>query len=103
MYSEKLKNIKYPCKFPASDGRIGIGPSGSVDRELLKQRLTEFCTRDDLLFAEQKKALDLFDEYCRENGYPLIHRRSVGLVIREVFNVKTRPVRIDGEVRKVYI
>lgn len=100
MYSEKIKSIKYQ---PKEKERIKIGQSEKYTREQMKQIVAEFCTKDDLHYAEQAKLLDLFDEYCKENDYPLFNRKTAGIIISEVFGVKSKPVRINGVVKRIYI
>lgn len=104
MYSEKFQKIKYrQGDFTNQNERIGVAVSHIVTEKPLREIVTEFCTKDDLILAEQKKVLDLFDEFCKENCYPLFYHTSVGRAFHDVFGVTSRVVRIDGEVRKIYI
>lgn len=104
MYSEKLQKIKHQQgDFTNQSERIGVAISQIVTEKPLREIVTEFCTKDDLIFTEQKKVLDLFDEFCKENGYPLFFHTSVGRAFHDVFGVTSRVVRIDGEVRKIYV
>lgn len=98
MYSEKLKASKIDIEF---DGRVILG--GDVSRDRLKEIVAGFCTKEDLHLVPQKRVLDLFDEYCRENGYPLFKRKAVGQVLREVFGVTSTVARVDGEVIRIYV
>lgn len=100
MYSEKLKSAKVDCD---QDGRVAIGSSLDATQERLREIVLGFCTKDDLHGVPQTEALNLFDEYCIENGYPLFKRKAVGHMFREVFGVTSYLARIDGKVTGIYV
>lgn len=100
MYSDKIKAIKYK---PKEEIRIAVWQSREFTKERMKQIVSEFCTKDDINYAEQTKLLDLFDAYCKENKYPLFNRKTIGSIFSEVFGVYSRPVRIDGDVKRIYV
>lgn len=100
MYSEKLRNEKIDSAF---NGRAVLGASEECSTEKLKEMVLGFCTRDDLVMVPQKRVLDLFEDYCRKNGYPLFTRKAVGMMFHKVFGVKTKAVRLKGEVIGVYV
>ena len=71
MYSEKIKAIK---------------PNIDTDRKIQSTEKTEkllrqFCTKDDAIGAPCKQLLDIFDQFCKDYGHPLISRNHTGNVL----------------------
>lgn len=100
MYSEKIKKIKHiPCK---TNG-ITLGDCKGVTKEQMKQIVLGFCTKDDIRYSEQSKLLDLFEEYCNENGYPVFNRKTAGYLFKEIFGVTSTVIRIGKTVKRIYI
>ena len=91
MFSEKLRENKIDD--------ISFHPA--VDEA--KKLLANFCTKDDLLNVPQKILFELFDQYCDSIGVKRIYHKTVGRAIREMYNVRSKPVRFDGEVVKIYV
>lgn len=91
MYSDKIKAIKYQ---PKEEIRIAVWQSKEFTRERMKQIVSEFCTKDDINYAEQTKLLDLFDAYCKENGYPLFNRKTIGAILERCLAFVLAPLEL---------
>ena len=47
-----------------------------------------FCQREDALGVPPNKLFDLFDDFCKNNGYLCISHLTLGRIYREHFNRK---------------
>ena len=93
MYSEKIKAIK---------------PNIDTDRKIQSTEKTEkllrqFCTKEDAIGAPCKQLLDIFDQFCKDYGRPLISRNHTGIVLCKMYGLKRKSARVNGKVTWFYI
>lgn len=98
MYSDKLQAIK--AGYNASNG-VTIG--NGISHEGLERMIRGFCTADDAVNIKHKTLFDLFDEYCRENGYPIVNRHTLGRGFCSVLGLCRKKAKRDGALCWVYV
>lgn len=98
MYSERLQAIK--ARYSESRGAtLGCG----VERDQLRDMLINFCVADDVIGIRHEVVFDLFDEYCREHGYPIVNRQTLGRSFCSVFGLCRKKAFRDGHLCWVYV
>lgn len=93
MYSDDLNKRK----IKGEDGK----PPRTIEETM--ELIDGFCTKDDVLFVPQKELFELFDEYCRENGYGVVSHKAAGRAFSTKFGLGSRTIRNGGEVVRVYV
>lgn len=96
MYSEKLKTLKVHTT--TAGATYGIG----VTKDQLRKMIENFCNKEDCIGVIHSELFDLFDEYCRENGYPMINRQTLGRCFCDTFNLTRKRTRIGDKLYVVY-
>lgn len=100
MYSEKLKSIQYDkCTFASNGATYGSG----LTEKKLKSMIEGFCRPEDLVGLKHADIYRLFDDYCKENGYPIVNRQTLGKGFTNFFNLERKKVRIDGKLEWIYV
>lgn len=100
LYSDKLKAIKInDQKLDSNGATLGLG----IDREQLREMILGFCTADDAVGVKHESLFDLFDEYCMENGYPIVNRLTLGRAFCSVFGLCRKRARRHQQLCWVYI
>ena len=99
MYSDKLQAIK--AQYAATDkgATLGFG----VDYPLLEKMLHGFCVADDAVNVKHETLFDLFDEYCRENSYPIVNRQTLGRAFCKIFGLARKKAYRDGKLCWIYV
>lgn len=93
MYSEKVRSKK-----------IGFQEGRSPQPISYTMKLIDgFCTKEDVFNVPQTELFNLFDDYCKENGYSLISHRSIGRAFSKKFDLGSRTVRNNGKVVRIYV
>lgn len=100
MYSDKLKTEKIHVPSASKDPGVSCIAYGVENVEKI---IDGFCTKDDLIGVPTPKLFDLFDEFCKENGYPIFNRPSLGRVFRSHFGIRRKKVRDKKELYWVYV
>ena len=99
-YSEKLKEIKMTQIGSGLEGaRYGAG----IDKNMLRKMIEGFCTADDAIWIRHEKLFDLFDQYCVENGYPIVNRITLGRAFCEMLGLQRQKAYIDRQLCWVYV
>lgn len=103
MYSEKLQAIKSQYLSAQFPSRTGATLDFGVGREQLKEMILGFCKADDVIGIKHEIVFDLFDEYCKENGYPIVNRQTLGRTFCAVFGLCRKKAKRDGQLCWVYV
>ena len=96
MYSDRLKEIK------GSAGSDGAMYCSGLSKEQLYKMIVGFCSADDVIGVPHKELFSLFDEYCAENGYPIVNRMTLGRAFCQVFGVRTVKGYVNKKICNVY-
>lgn len=100
MYTDRLNEIKKQYEAEHSKGAtLGIG----ITKEKLEKMVKEFCTPEDAVGIRHETLFNLFDEYCNQNGYPIVNRQTLGRSFSSVLGLCRKKAVRDGRLCWVYV
>lgn len=98
MYSEKLKAEKLNFN-SKGETVVGVG----IGKDEILNIIDTFCKKEDVIGVPTPKLFGLFDDFCKEFGYPQISHLTLGRIFREHFNLTRHRVRDGEKIWWVYI
>lgn len=100
MYSEQLKKEKI-CSGNAGIKTAVMGVD--FEKKDVCEMIDRFCEKEDILGVPTNKLFELFDDFCKNNGYLCISHLTLGRIYREHFNLKRKRVRKGKKLYWVYV
>ena len=99
-YSEKLKSLKKDILFSKDSGAtLGDG----IEKDELIALIKRFCSPEEACLIRHEDLYKVFDEFCTENNYPIINRRTLGRHFCEALGLTRKKALMDGRLCWVYI
>lgn len=100
MYAEKLSRLRKEHNVPKQNGATY---SAGITKEKLGEMIKGFCRPEDAIGIRHEELYKVFDEYCKENGYPIINRQTLGRAFTHTLGLCRKKAIIDGKLCWVYV
>lgn len=96
-YSEKLCALKV-------NGKNGSESCGmEIGYEKICEMLEGFAKREHLVYVKMQDLFSLFDDYCKEKGFPMVNHMTVGRVLKKHYKLKRKKIRDGKTLFDVYV
>ena len=100
MYS-KLNELQKKTSLKVQDGvTLGCG----ITEQELSDMIIDFCgSSQNVVGLVQGEVLDLFEEYCKENGLPKVNRLTAGRMMCKALGITRKKARFGKELKYIYV